>query len=62
MINTRNEYYKRLAEIDIYFNTMALLDKGNCKIVCTDILGTLSEKNIDTNLSTILKANGFLLL
>ena len=62
MINTKNEYNKRLTEVEIYFDTIALLDNGNCKIVCTDILGDLSEKNIDSNLSTILKANGFLLL
>jgi len=62
MINTKNEYNKRLSEIDIYFDTLQLLDKGECKVVCTDILGQQTEKDIDVNLSTILKANGFLLL
>jgi hypothetical protein len=62
MINTKSEYNKRLLEVDIYFETLQLLDKGNCKIVCTDILGQQTESDIDTNLSTILKANGFLLL
>jgi len=62
MINTKSEYNKRLSEVDIYFDTLQLLDKGSCKIVCNDILGQQSEKDIDSNLSTILKANGFLLL
>jgi hypothetical protein len=62
MINTKNEYNKRLSEVEIYFDTLQLLDKGSCKIVCADIIGKVSEKKIDNNLSTILKANGFLLL
>ena len=62
MINTKSEYNKRLSEVDIYFDTLQLLDKGNCKIVCADILGQQTDKDIDSNLSTILKANGFLLL
>lgn len=62
MNNTKIEYDKRLSEVEIYFDTLTFLDKGICKIVCMDILGNLSEKEIDTNLSTILKANGFLLL
>ncbi len=62
MINTKNEYNKRLSEIEIYFETLELLDRGSCKIVCTDIINNESYKEIDSNLSTILKANGFLLL
>jgi len=62
MVNTKNEYNKRLSEVEIYFDTLTFLDAGKCKIVCTDILGAQSSKEIDTNLSTILKANGFLLL
>ena len=62
MINAKNEYNKRLSEIDIYFDTLQFLDKGDCKVVCTDILGQQTEKDMDVNLSTILKANGFLLL
>ena len=62
MINARNEYIKRLHEVELYFDTLQLLDKGNCSIKCVDILGQEEIKNIDTELSTILKANGFLLL
>jgi hypothetical protein len=62
MINTKNEYNKRLSEVEIYFDALTLLDKGFCEIVCTDIEGNQTEMNIDYNLSTILKANGFLLL
>jgi hypothetical protein len=62
MLNTKKEYEKRLAEIEIYFNLLELLDRGNCKIICKDIIGKILEKNIDIKLSTILKANGFLLL
>lgn len=62
MINARNEYLKRLHEVELYFDTLQLLDKGNCSIKCVDILGQEEIKNIDSELSTILKANGFLLL
>ena len=62
MNNTRLEYDKRLKEIEIYFETLKLLDNGNCSIKCTDILGVETEQHIDFELSTILKANGYLLL
>lgn len=62
MNNTRLEYYKRLREIEIYFETLKLLDNGNCSIKCIDILGAETEQHIDFELSTILKANGYLLL
>jgi hypothetical protein len=62
MNNTRIEFQKRILEIEIYFNTLNFLDKGNCSIVCIDILGVEHRKIIDNQLSTILKANGFLLL
>lgn len=62
MNNVRNEYNKRLAEVELYFDTWKLLDRGNCSIKCIDILGNEMTKEIDPKLSTILKANGFLLL
>lgn len=62
MNNTRLEYSRRLHEVEIYFDTLKLLDGGNCSIQCVDILGNESNKEIDSELSTILKANGFLLL
>ena len=62
MINTLAEYNKRLNEVEIYFNSLRLLDKGTCEIKCVDIVGNVTTQNIDTQLSTILKANGFLLL
>lgn len=62
MNNTRNEYNKRLHEVELYFETLELLDKGNCTIRCVNILGDEEIKEIDSELSTILKANGFLLL
>ena len=62
MINARNEYNKRLHEVELYFDTMQLLDKGNCTIQCVNVLGQEETKVIDAELSTILKANGFLLL
>lgn len=62
MNNTRIEYNKRLHEVEIYFETLKYLDSGNCSIRCVDILGKESNKEIDSELSTILKANGFLLL
>lgn len=62
MQNTKNEFIKRLSEVNIYFETIELLDKGSCKFVCMDINGIIIEKYIDPNLSKILKANGFLLL
>lgn len=62
MINARTEYNKRLQEVELYFNTLQLLDKGACSINCIDILGNIETQTIDAELSTILKANGFLLL
>jgi hypothetical protein len=62
MNNTKLEFQKRASEIETYFNALAFLDKGNCSIVCTDILGNKDTKIIDNQLSIILKANGFLLL
>ena len=62
MNNTLVEFQKRIKEVDIYFQTLDLLDKGRCKISCTDIQGNVFEKEIDNELSKILKANGFLLL
>lgn len=62
MNNARNEYYKRLHEVELYFTTLQLLDKGKCSIKCVNILGEEEIMEVDTELSTILKANGFLLL
>ena len=62
MNNARNEYNKRLHEVELYFTTLQLLDKGKCSIKCVDILGNEETTEVDTELSTILKANGFLLL
>ena len=62
MINTKQEFDKRLVEINIYFDTLDVLDKGRCTISCTDITGNYIAKPIDDALSKILKANGFLLL
>lgn len=62
MNHTITEYNKRLNEVELYFNTLELLDRGRCSISCTDILGKEISKEIDDDLSTILKANGFLLL
>lgn len=62
MNNARNEYIKRLHEVELYFDTLQLLDMGTCSIKCVDILGNEKTKDVDAELSTILKANGFLLL
>ena len=62
MNNARNEYIKRLHEVELYFNTIQLLDKGACSIKCVDILGNEETQEVDVELSKILKANGFLLL
>ena len=62
MNNTRLEYNKRIEEINLYYQTLELLDKGNCTISCCDISNNSIELVIDKELSKILKANGFLLL
>lgn len=62
MNNVRSEYNKRLHEVELYFTTLQLLDKGKCSIKCVDILGNEDTIEVDTELLTILKANGFLLL
>ena len=62
MNNARNAYTKRLKEVELYFDTLKLLDKGICSIKCVDLLGHEEKREIDLELLTILKANGFLLL
>lgn len=62
MNTTKSEFNKRLTEINTYFTTLSLLDKGKCRIVCHDIQGNEEERLIDPDLSRILKANGFILL
>lgn len=62
MKTTRAEYSKRLNEVTLYFETIKLLDNGDCSIICKDINGGTTEKIIDGELAKIMKANGFLLL
>lgn len=62
MTSTKLEYQKRLNEVELYFRAIELLDKGECFLNCTDILGNNLSQKIDSELSKILKANGFLLL
>ena len=62
MNTTKSEFNKRLAEINTYFDTLSMIDKGKCRIVCQDIQGKEEERLIDPDLSRILKANGFILL
>lgn len=62
MNNVRNEYKKRLSEVELYFDTLQLLDQGSCTIKCVDILGKEEISEVSQDLSKILKANGFLLL
>lgn len=62
MNTTRTEYKKRLQEVEIYLETIKLLDKGTCTIECIDIGGKRYTQSIDADLAKILKANGFLIL
>ena len=48
MNNTKIEYNKRLHEVEVYFETLELLDKGNCTIKCVDILEQETVKKIDS--------------
>ena len=56
MITTKVEYNKRKHEVSRYLDAVGYLDKGERKIVCTDILGNDSSMSIDDELSKILKA------
>ena len=51
-----------MKEVTLYFDTIKLLDNGDCSIICKDINGIVKEKIIDNELAKIMKANGFLLL
>lgn len=62
MKTTQSEYEKRKNEVCKYIDAVKCLDKGDCKIICTDILGEESSMHIDDELSKILKANSFILL
>lgn len=62
MKTTNLEFESRESEVNKYMEVLCLLDKGECKIVCKDILGNEESKSIDVELSKILKANTFILL
>ena len=62
MNNTKVEFEKRIEEINIYFQLLITIDKGDCHIHCKTIDGTEKIESIDIELIKILKANGFLLL
>lgn len=62
MNTTKTEYQKRLKEVEVYLDIIKLLDKGSCAIECTDINENKHVQKIDTELTKILKANGFLIL
>ena len=62
MNTTRSEFQKRMSEINVYFETLAMLDRGVCRIVCQTLTGEEEIMPIDSELSKILKANGFVLL
>ncbi|MBI3258705.1 MAG: hypothetical protein HYZ54_04400 [Ignavibacteriae bacterium] len=62
MNTTKIEFTKRKAEIDKYFKLLSSLDIGNCTLSCKKIDGSEIKQSIDTELTKILKANGFLLL
>lgn len=51
-----------MSEINVYFETLAMLDRGVCRIVCQTLTGEEKIMPIDSELSKILKANGFVLL
>lgn len=62
MNTTRSEFQKRMSEINVYFETLAMLDRGVCRIVTQTLTGKEEIMPIDSELSKILKANGFVLL
>lgn len=62
MNTTKSEFQKRISEINIYFETLEMLDRGECRIVCQTLIGEEEIMHIDSELSKILKANGFILL
>lgn len=62
MNNTKIEFEKRIQEINIYFNLLITIDKGECRIYCKTINGEVVEEIINGELIKVLKANGFILL
>ena len=62
MNNTKVEFDKRIDEINIYFQLLTTIDKGDCHIHCQTINGVVNVEPVDVELIKILKANGFLLL
>lgn len=62
MITTKSEFSRRIQEVEKYISAAKLLDKGQCELICTDILGEKTTLLIDDELSRIFKANIFLLL
>lgn len=62
MQTTRDEFEKRLKEVDLYFTALAPLDDCTCCIESKSIQGVINRLPIDPELNKILKANGFILL
>lgn len=62
MNNTKSEFEKRTEEINVYFQLLTIIDKGDCFIHCRTLDEKIIDEHIDTDLIKILKANGFILL
>ena len=62
MQTTREEFEKRLKEVDLYFTALAPLDDCSCCIESKSIQGEIRRVPIDSELNKILKANCFILL
>jgi len=56
------EFQKRRSEIDCYFALLSIIESGSCSVTSTSIDGRTQTCEVNDELSTILKANGFLLL
>lgn len=62
MQTTRDEFKKRLKEVNLYFSALTPLDDCSCCIESKSIQGDIKRVPIDSELNKILKANGFILL
>ncbi len=63
MTSTKADFYRRVLEINTYFDFLRLTDATPSSINYTDpLLGTIANEPVSDDLRKILKANGFLLL
>lgn len=62
MISVKNDFNKKVGEIEAFFKLLDLISERNAKLTTTDNAGRKRAIPVDEDLVRVLKANAFLLL